>query len=94
MQLCEICRYQYQQKQTDKKRRKAARQEHSLEGYNDSRIIAAADQPNGRGGRKRKKYNNQHDIKTAIKKKAENSPYFRTILSNGAILALLLNPTR
>lgn len=72
-------------KQTKKKTgRKAARREDSLEGYNDSRIIAAAE-----------KHNNQHEIKSSIKKKkAENSPYFRTILSNGAILALLLNPTR
>lgn len=44
--------------------------------------------------KKIKKYNNHHEIKIAIKKKAENSPYFRTILCNGAILALLLNPTR
>lgn len=88
MQVGEICRYQYQQKQTNKKRRKAARREHSLEGYNDSRIMVAADQPNENGN------NNQHKIKISIKKKAENPPYFRTILSSGAILALLLNPTR
>lgn len=92
MQVGEICRYQYQQKQTNKKRRKAARREHSLEGYNDSRISSS--RPTQWGEKRKKKDNNQHEIKIAIKKKAENSPYFRTILSNGAILALLLNPTR
>lgn len=75
-----------------KKQIKAARREHSLEGYNDSRIIAATDQPNERENKKRN--NNKHEMTLLIKKRAGKSPYFRTILSKGAILALLLNPTR
>lgn len=72
MQLWKICRYQYADTNTNRKQKevtKKAGREHSLEGYNDSRIIAATDQTN-----EKKKPRPNHSLKMTITRKQITLP--------------------